>query len=53
MISSHAISKGMFRLSIVAAVAAATYTAYEGWQANVQAHNHTLKMVLSYECGGR
>ena len=30
MISSHAISKGTFRLSIVAAVAAAAYTAYEG-----------------------
>jgi len=27
--------------------------AYEGWQANVQAYNDTLKMVLSYECGGR
>lgn len=53
MISSHAISKGTFRLSIVAAVAAAAYTAYEGWQANVQAYNDTLKMVLSYECGGR
>ena len=31
----------------------AAYTAYEGWQANVQAYNDTLKMVLSYECGGR
>jgi hypothetical protein len=53
MISSHAISKGTFRLSIVAAVVAAAYTAYEGWQANVQAYKDTLQMVLTYECGGR
>jgi hypothetical protein len=52
MISSHAISKGTFRISIVAAVAAAAYTAYEGWQANVEAYKHTLQMVLTYECGG-
>jgi hypothetical protein len=37
----------------VAAVVAAAYTAYEGWQANVQAYNNTLQMVLTYECGGR
>jgi hypothetical protein len=53
MITSHAVFKGTFRLSIVAAVAAAAYTAYEGWQANVQAYNKTLQMVLTYECGGR
>ena len=53
MISSHAISKGTFRLSIVAAVGAAAYTAYGEWQANVQAYNDTLQMVLTYECGGR
>jgi hypothetical protein len=52
MISSHAISKGTFRISIVAAVAAAAYTAYEGWQANVEAYKDTLQMVLTYECGG-
>jgi hypothetical protein len=53
MISSHAILKGTFRLSIVAAVAAAAYTAYESWRANVRAYNDTLQMVLTYECGGR
>ena len=53
MISSHVISKGTFRLSIVAAVGAAAYTAYGEWQANVQAYNDTLQMVLTYECGGR
>ena len=53
MISSHAISKGTFRVSIVAAVAAGAYTAYEGWQANVQIYNDALRMVLTYECGGR
>jgi hypothetical protein len=53
MISSHAISKGTFRVSIVAAVAAAAYTVYEGWQANVQAYKDTLQVVLTYECGGR
>jgi hypothetical protein len=49
----HISFEGTFRLSIVAAVAAAAYTAYEGWQANVQAYNDTLRMVLTYECGGR
>ena len=39
--------------TIVAAVAAAAYTAYEGWQANLQAYNDSLQMVVSYECGGR
>jgi len=29
-----------------------TYTAYEGWEANVHAYNDTLQMVLTYECGG-
>jgi hypothetical protein len=53
MISSHAVFKGTFRLSIVAAVVAAAYTAYEDWQENVQAYNETLQMVLTYECGGR
>jgi hypothetical protein len=53
MISSHTISKGTFRLSIVAAVVAASYTAYNGWQANLQAYNDTLQMVLTFECGGR
>jgi len=53
MISSHVVFKGTFRLSIVAAVAAAAYTAYEGWQANVQTYNDTLQMVVTYECGGR
>jgi hypothetical protein len=53
MISSHVISKGTFRVSIVAAVAAAAYTAYEGWQANVQVYNDALQMVLTYECGAR
>jgi hypothetical protein len=53
MITSHAVFKGTFRLSIVAAVAAAAYTAYEGWQANVEAYNNTVQMVLTYECGGR
>ena len=52
MISSHAVSKSTFRLSMVAAVVAAAYTAYEGWQSNVQAYNGTLQMVLTYECGG-
>jgi len=52
MISSHAVSKSTFRISIVAAVVAAAYTAYEGWQSNVQAYNGTLQMVLTYECGG-
>jgi hypothetical protein len=37
----------------VAAVVAAAYTAYEDWQANAQANNDTLQMVLTYECGGR
>jgi hypothetical protein len=53
MITTHAIFKGIFRLSIVAAAAAAAYTAYEGWQVNVQAYNNTLQMVVTYECGGR
>jgi hypothetical protein len=53
MISSHAVVKGTFRLSVVAAVVAAGYTAYEGWQANKQAYNDTVQMVLTYECGGR
>jgi hypothetical protein len=53
MISSHAIVKGTFRLSIVAAVVAAAYAAYEGWQANVQTYNDTLQIVITYECGGR
>jgi hypothetical protein len=53
MISSHAVFKGTFRLSIVAAVVAAAYTAYEDWQENVQAYNETLQMVFTYECGGR
>ena len=52
MISSHAVSKSTFRISIVGAVVAAAYTAYEGWQSNVQAYNGTLQMVLTYECGG-
>jgi hypothetical protein len=52
LISSDAVFKGTFRLSIVAAVVAAAYTAYEAWQANVQAYNDTLQMVLTYECGG-
>ena len=52
MISSHAVSKSTFRLSMVAAVVAAAYTAYEGWDANVHAYNDTLQMVLTYECGG-
>jgi len=52
MISSHAVSKSTFRLSMVAAVVAAAYTAYEGWEANVHAYNDTLQMVLTYECGG-
>lgn len=53
MISSHAVSKSTFRLSIVAAVAAAAYTAYESWRANLRTYNDTLQMVLTYECGGR
>jgi hypothetical protein len=53
MISSHAVSKNTFRLSIVAAVGAGAYTAYEGWEANVQTYDDTLQMVLTYECGGR
>jgi hypothetical protein len=53
MISSHAVSKNTFRLSIVAAVGAGAYTAYEGWEANVQNYDDTLQMVLTYECGGR
>jgi hypothetical protein len=53
MISSHTISKGTFRLSIVVAVVAASYTAYNRWQANLQAYNDTLQMVLTFECGGR
>src|SRR4029079_10240302 len=52
MISSHAVSKSTFRLSMVAAIVAAAYTAYEGWEANVHAYNDTLQMVLTYECGG-
>jgi hypothetical protein len=52
LISSDAILKGTFRLSIVAAVVTAAYTAYGGWQANVHAYNDTLQMVLTYECGG-
>jgi hypothetical protein len=51
MISSHAVSKSTFRLSIVAAVVAVSYTAYEGWVANVQAYHDTLQMVLTYEWG--
>ena len=46
------VSKNTFRLSIVAAVGAGAYTAYEGWEANVHAYNDTLQMVLTYECGG-
>jgi hypothetical protein len=53
MIPAHAVFKVTFRLSIVAAVVAAAYTAYEDWQANAQAYNDTLQMVLTYECGGR
>jgi hypothetical protein len=53
MISSHAISKGTFRVSIVAAIAAAAYTVYEGCEANVRAYKDTLQMVRVYECGGR
>ena len=53
MISSHAVSKNTFRLSIVAAVGAGAYAAYEGWEANVQTYDDTLQMVLTYECGGR
>ena len=52
MISSYAVSKSTFRISMVAAVVAAGYTAYEGWEANVHAYNDTLQMVLTYECGG-
>jgi hypothetical protein len=37
----------------VAAVGAGAYTAYEGWEANVQTYDDTLQMVLTYECGGR
>ena len=47
MISSHTVSKSTFRISIVAAVVAAAYTAYEGWQSNVQAYNGTMQMVLT------
>jgi hypothetical protein len=53
MISSHAILKGTFRLSIVGALVAGADTAYEEWQANVQTYNDTLQMVSTYECGGR
>src|SRR5262249_48381601 len=49
----HISFEGIFRLSIMAALVAAAYTAYEGWLANVKAYNNTLQMVLSYECGGR
>jgi hypothetical protein len=52
MIPSRAVFKGTFQLSLMAAVAAAAYTAYVGWQANVQAHNETLQNVLTYECAG-
>jgi hypothetical protein len=49
----HISFEGTFRLAIVAAVVAAAYTAYEGWQANVRAYNDTSQTVLTYECGGR
>jgi hypothetical protein len=49
----HISFEGTFRMSIIAAAAAAAYTAYAGWQANVRAYNDTLQMVLAYECGGQ
>src|SRR6185312_5755042 len=48
MISSHAVSKSTFRLSMVAAVVAAAYTAYEGWEANVHAYNDPARPGLLF-----
>jgi len=49
----HISFEGTFRLSIIAAAAAAAYTGYASWQANVRAYNDTLQVVLAYECGGQ
>jgi hypothetical protein len=49
----HVSLEGTFRLSIIAAVAAAAYTVYAGWQTNVRTYNDTLQMVLAYECAGQ
>ena len=51
MISSHAVSKSTFRISIVAAVVAAAYTAYEGWQSNVQAYKVPCRWSLHMSAG--
>ena len=51
MISSRAVRKGAFRLSVVAAVLGGAYTAFELWQSNVQSNNNARKMVSTYEYG--
>ena len=51
MISSHAVSKSTFRLSMVAAVVAAAYTAYEGWEANVHAIRTPCRWSLHMSAG--
>ena len=51
MISSRAVRKGAFRLSVVAAVLGGAYTVFELWQSNVQSNNNARKMVSTYEYG--
>ena len=53
MISSRAILKGTFRLSIVAAVVAGAYTAFNTWHHNVKSYKDAMDTVFSYECGGQ
>jgi len=48
MISSRAILKGTFRLSIVAAVVAGAYTAFNAWHHNVKSYKDAMDTVFSY-----
>jgi hypothetical protein len=45
MMSNRAVLKGTFRLSIVAAVLAGAYTAFEGWQRNVKDYGFRQQMI--------
>jgi hypothetical protein len=47
----HISFEGTFRLSIIAAAAAAAYTGYASWQANVRAYNDTCRWFLRMSAG--
>ena len=53
MLSSREVIRGTFRISIVVAVLAAAYTAYQDLQANKIAERELFNMWAAYECAAQ